>query len=30
MTSRRFLDMDALRELLDAERKEGPKLTAVS
>lgn len=30
MTNRRFLDMDALRELLDAERKEVTKLTAVS
>jgi hypothetical protein len=30
MTSRRFLDMAVLREMLDAEREEGPKVTAVS
>lgn len=30
MTNRRFLDMDALREMLEAERKEESKLTAVS
>lgn len=30
MTSRRFLDMDALREMLDAEREEETMLTAVS
>jgi hypothetical protein len=30
MTNRRFLDMDLLREMLEAERKEEPKLTAVS
>jgi putative transposase len=30
MTNRRFLDMDVLREMLEAERKEEPKLTAVS
>jgi len=30
MTNRRFLDMDALREMLEAEREEAPKLAAVS
>ena len=30
MTNRRFLDMDALTEMLEVERKEGVKLTAVS
>ena len=30
MTNRRFLDMDALREMLEAKREEAPKLTAVS
>ena len=30
MTNRRFLDMDALSEMLAAEREEEPKLTAVS
>jgi transposase-like protein len=30
MTNRRFLDMDSLREMLEAERKEEPRLTAVS
>ena len=30
MTNRRFLDMDSLREMLDAEREEGPRLIAVS
>ena len=30
MTNRRFLDMDSLREMLEAEEKEGPKLAAVS
>ncbi len=30
MTNRRFLDMDLLREMLEAERKEEPKLIAVS
>ena len=30
MTNRRFLDMDALREMLDAEREEGARLSAVS
>jgi transposase-like protein len=30
MTNRRFLDMDALREMLEADWKEGVKLTAVS
>ncbi len=30
MTNRRFLDMDALREMLDVDWKEGVKLTAVS
>ncbi|MDO9557520.1 MAG: IS256 family transposase [Coriobacteriia bacterium] len=30
MTNRRFLDMDALREMLDAEREEECRLTAVS
>ena len=30
MTNRRFLDMDVLREMLEAEREEEPKLIAVS
>jgi len=30
MTNRRFLDMDSLREMLDLEREEGPRLIAVS
>ncbi len=30
MTNRRFLDMDALAEVLEAERREMPKLIAVS
>lgn len=30
MTNRRFLDMDALREMLEAEREEEPRLIAVS
>jgi len=30
MTGRRFLGMDALREMLEAEREEGARLIAVS
>jgi len=30
MTNRRFLGMDSLREMLEAEREEGPRLAAVS
>ena len=30
MTNRRFLDMDSLREMLEAKREEAPKLAAVS
>ena len=30
MTNRRFLDMDALREMLETKREEAPKLAAVS
>ena len=30
MTNRRFLDMDALKEMLETEREEETKLTAVS
>jgi len=30
VTNRRFLDMDALTEMLEAKRKEEPRLTDVS